>query len=515
MPAGIVLAGGRSSRMGTPKAWLDWHGAPLLRRVCGLVARGASGPVVVVRAPGQELPPLPDGVRVVEDEREGRGPMQGILAGLRAVDADVAFVASVDLPQLHPRFVAAVCARVDGADAAVPVVDGFRQPLAAAYRAALAPLVAELVDADRSAPRRSSSAARRAGSTTCRTPRACATSTSAATTRRRWPSPSRWCGRAASGRPGAGPQLRAATLGRAAAAIEVELGDHVLAALNGVQVARDPLEPLAEGDDVAFMAADAARLTASVPRMSDRALAERLVRLAGGIALELRGGAVEVKGDATDVVTAADRRAEAALLELLRAERPDDGVVGEEGAAVAGGARRWLLDPVDGTLNYALGLPAWCAAVVVTDAAGALACAAYDPVAGELFSAARGEGATRDGAPLRVGPAPALAEAVVATFVDVRRRDAAVAAGTEALLRRVGALRAVGLRDARAGVGRRRPAARLGPGGRRAVGLASGRAARGRGGRRRARLRALARRRGGRRRSPTSSQATVEHGAPD
>ena len=178
--------------------------------------------------------------------------------------------------------------------------------------------------------------------------------------------------------------------------------------------------------------------------MSDRALAERLARLAGGIALELRGGAVDVKSDATDVVTAADRRAEAALLDVLRAERPDDGVVGEEGAEVAGGARRWLLDPVDGTLNYVLGLPAWCAAVVVTDTAGALACAAYDPVAGELFSAARGEGATRDGAPLRVGPAPALAEAVVASFVDVRRRDAAVAAGTEALLRRVGALRAVG-----------------------------------------------------------------------
>jgi len=92
--------------------------------------------------------------------------------------------------------------------------------------------------------------------------------------------------------------------------------------------------------------------------VSDRALAERLVRLAGAIALELRGGAVDVKAGATDVVTEADRRAEAALLEVLRAERPGDGVLGEEGAAVAGGERRWLLDPVDGTLNYASGLPA-------------------------------------------------------------------------------------------------------------------------------------------------------------
>jgi myo-inositol-1(or 4)-monophosphatase len=124
--------------------------------------------------------------------------------------------------------------------------------------------------------------------------------------------------------------------------------------------------------------------------MSDRELAERLVRAAGAVALELRGGAVEVKGAATDVVTEADRRAEAAMEELLRAERPDDGVRGEEGAAVAGGGgRSWLLDPIDGTLNYARGLPAWCSAACVLDGGGALACAVFDPVAGELFSAAR------------------------------------------------------------------------------------------------------------------------------
>src|SRR5215207_2383731 len=129
MPAGIVLAGGRSRRMGTPKAWLDWHGSTLLRRACGIVARGTAGPVVVVRAPGQELPPLPASVRVVDDAREGRGPLQGILAGLEATDADVAFVASVDLPFLHPAFVAAVCAAADvatdAADAAVPFLGGF------------------------------------------------------------------------------------------------------------------------------------------------------------------------------------------------------------------------------------------------------------------------------------------------------------------------------------------------------------------------------------------------------
>jgi myo-inositol-1(or 4)-monophosphatase len=132
------------------------------------------------------------------------------------------------------------------------------------------------------------------------------------------------------------------------------------------------------------------------------------------------------------------------MLELLRAERPGDAVRGEEGAAAVGGERCWLLDPVDGTLNYARGLPAWCSAVCLVDAGGALACAAFDPVAGELLSAAREAGATCNGVPLRPGGDPALRDAVVATFVDARRRDPGIAAGTDRLLRAVGALRAVG-----------------------------------------------------------------------
>jgi len=258
MPAGIVLAGGRSSRMGEPKAWLDWHGAPLLRRLCGIVARGARGPVVVVRAPGQKLPPLPGGVRVVDDAREGRGPLQGILAGLEAVDAEVAFVASVDLPFLHPRFVAAVCAAADGIDVAVPFVGGYRQPLAAAYRAALAPLVAELVEADRMKPAFLFERCETRWLEELPHPESV----------RNLNDPASY--EAALGEPeplvhvrGFGPlkrpktEVRAATLGAAAAAVGVELDEHVLAALNGDQVARDPLEPLADGDDVALMAADA------------------------------------------------------------------------------------------------------------------------------------------------------------------------------------------------------------------------------------------------------------------
>ena len=77
--AGVVLAGGRSVRMGTAKAALEWHGSTMLRHAVGIVARGVDGPVVVVRAPGQGLPGLPPGVEVVDDPVAGRGPLQGIL----------------------------------------------------------------------------------------------------------------------------------------------------------------------------------------------------------------------------------------------------------------------------------------------------------------------------------------------------------------------------------------------------------------------------------------------------
>src|SRR5215210_3725473 len=153
--AGIVLAGGRSSRMGTPKAALEWHGSTLLRRITGLVARSVDGPVVVVRAPGQELPELPDDVEVVEDAREGKGPLQGLAAGLAAVGdrAALAFVSSTDVPLLHPRFVRTVLAAVgDDADVALPHVGGFPHPLSAAYRVALVEEVQRLVAEDRMRP---------------------------------------------------------------------------------------------------------------------------------------------------------------------------------------------------------------------------------------------------------------------------------------------------------------------------------------------------------------------------
>jgi molybdenum cofactor guanylyltransferase len=143
--------------MGRPKAALEWQGSTLLRRTAQTVARATSGPVVVVRAPGQELPELPDGVLVADDPREGRGPLQGIAAGLAALTghADLAFVSSTDMPFLHPAFIRRVLSVLEDSestDVALPVARGYQQPLAAGYRVSLAEAAERLVSQDRLRP---------------------------------------------------------------------------------------------------------------------------------------------------------------------------------------------------------------------------------------------------------------------------------------------------------------------------------------------------------------------------
>ncbi len=153
--AAIVLVGGRSSRMGEPKVALEWHGSTLLHRTISLLVRTVAGPVVVVRAPGQDLPVLPPGVEIAEDAAEGKGPLQGIASGLRAVHerAERAFVCSTDLPFLHPAFVRRVVRELGpDLDIVLPVARGYAQPLAAAYRTALHEKALELVAAGRLRP---------------------------------------------------------------------------------------------------------------------------------------------------------------------------------------------------------------------------------------------------------------------------------------------------------------------------------------------------------------------------
>ena len=274
--AGIVLAGGRSSRMGTPKAALEWHGSTLLRRTAGIVSRAAGGPVVVVRAQGQALPALPAQVEVIDDPREGMGPIQGLAAGLAAIAgrAEIAFVCSTDMPFLHPAFVRRVLrAAAEGADVGLPIARGYPQPLAAAYRATLAPVAERLVKEGRLRPAflfdecvvtRLDEAALRADPVLAALDPDLDSVVNinepadyeAARSR---PAPEvtiQRFGALADGH--RGPQvIRAATMAGAAAAAGLVLGRHVVAALNGDQITRDGEMPLATGDSVSFLSADA------------------------------------------------------------------------------------------------------------------------------------------------------------------------------------------------------------------------------------------------------------------
>lgn len=144
----------------------------------------------------------------------------------------------------------------------------------------------------------------------------------------------------------------------------------------------------------------------------------------------------------------ADREAEQAAVATIVAARPHDAVSGEEGtdrAGAAGNPRRWVIDAIDGTLNFSLGLPAWCSAVVLTDASGPVASAVFDPERDELFSAARGQGATCNGVPIAVRAAVGLEEAAVSCHWGFGKlREPGMPEVAHRIVDRVGAFRLPG-----------------------------------------------------------------------
>jgi molybdopterin-guanine dinucleotide biosynthesis protein A len=150
--AAIVLAGGESRRMGSDKSLLDWHGSTMLSRVTGILRRVAD-PVVVVTAPDRATE-TGAGVEVAFDRASGRGPLEGIAAGLRAVGdrRQAAFVAAVDMPFLHPAFVEGLAALLGDADVALPEATGHRHPTAAVYRTAMLPVLERLLESGRREP---------------------------------------------------------------------------------------------------------------------------------------------------------------------------------------------------------------------------------------------------------------------------------------------------------------------------------------------------------------------------
>ena len=162
-------------------------------------------------------------------------------------------------------------------------------------------------------------------------------------------------------------------------------------------------------------------------------VAEEIAREAGGLLREYyhRGVETEYKGD-VDIVTAADRASEKLIVSRLNEALPGHGVYGEEGTRTGlEGEYRWYVDPLDGTTNFAHGFPAFCVllgcerrrAGLTADEDGEMVVGVtYDPLRDEMFSAAKGEGATLNGRPVRVSGRAKLQDSLVATGFPSQKR---------------------------------------------------------------------------------------------
>jgi myo-inositol-1(or 4)-monophosphatase len=169
-----------------------------------------------------------------------------------------------------------------------------------------------------------------------------------------------------------------------------------------------------------------------------RALAEQAARAAGELLRERfeAGGerATGSKSTATDPVSEADRAAERAIREIIATARPGDAILGEEGGETQEGAGlRWIVDPLDGTVNFLFGLPQWCVSVAVHDDDGGIVGVVFDPLRDEIFVGERGgRSPTLDGVEVRGSEQAELATALVATGfaydAAVRERQAQVLA---------------------------------------------------------------------------------------
>ncbi len=180
------------------------------------------------------------------------------------------------------------------------------------------------------------------------------------------------------------------------------------------------------------------------------ALAVDLARDAGALLLSrFEGGreqALESKSTPTDLVSEADLASERLIRDRLARRRPADGILGEEGGRTKGtSGLTWVVDPLDGTVNFLFSIPQWCVSVAVIDEHGSLVGAIYDPCRGELFVATRDGEPLLNGAPIAASDRTELSSAMVATGfaydASVRAVQAEVFAG---LLPRVRDIRRFG-----------------------------------------------------------------------
>jgi myo-inositol-1(or 4)-monophosphatase len=150
-----------------------------------------------------------------------------------------------------------------------------------------------------------------------------------------------------------------------------------------------------------------------------REIAEAVAREAGRQLRDAFGRPrvnVTAKSSPTDLVSEADHAAERLIRERLAVARPDDGVLGEEGGADEGSSGvRWIVDPLDGTINFLFGIPQWAVSIACEDADGTLAGVIYDPMRDELWTAERDGPALLDGRPIEGSTRSDLATTLVAT----------------------------------------------------------------------------------------------------
>ena len=148
-------------------------------------------------------------------------------------------------------------------------------------------------------------------------------------------------------------------------------------------------------------------------------VATTLAKQAGDMALAGRKAGlhnVQTKSTATDMVTEFDRASEVLIVEGMRAARPEDAIVGEEGASISGTSGiTWYIDPIDGTTNFLYDLPAWAVSIGAEDSSGPLAGVVYIPALGEMFTATRGGGAFLNGAPIQSNNIADVSQALVCT----------------------------------------------------------------------------------------------------
>lgn len=180
---------------------------------------------------------------------------------------------------------------------------------------------------------------------------------------------------------------------------------------------------------------------------SDMEVAEQVVRTGAAVALAQFRAPLRIrrKRSPADLVTDADAGAQATMAQLLGRLRPGDGILAEEDGLATVGERQWLLDPIDGTLAYARGIPQWTCVVALRDTNGTVLSAVCDPVGGELYLAHRDGPATCDGVVLAPAATVAVETALVHVWCDAElAREPAFEPAFKRLLRGTAALRAGG-----------------------------------------------------------------------